>query len=50
MPYERRGKCVYNQDTGEKKGCSSSATDAKRYLKALYAHMPKSEKKKQGGS
>ena len=37
MPYERKGKCVYNKETGEKKGCSSSATKAKEYMKALYA-------------
>ncbi len=23
MPYERKGKCVYNKETGKKKGCSS---------------------------
>jgi len=37
MPYERKGKCVYNKETGKKKGCSSSATKAKKYMKALYA-------------
>ena len=37
MPYERKGKCVYNKETGEKKGCSSSAAKAKEYMKALYA-------------
>ena len=37
MPYERKGKCVYNKETGEKKGCSSSTTKAKEYMKALYA-------------
>jgi hypothetical protein len=37
MPYERKGNCVYNKETGEKKGCSSSASKAKDYMKALYA-------------
>jgi len=37
MPYERKGKCVYNKETGKKKGCSSSAAEAKEYMKALYA-------------
>jgi hypothetical protein len=37
MPYERKGKCVYNKETGKKKGCSSSITKAKEYMKALYA-------------
>lgn len=37
MPYKRKGKCVYNKKTGEKKGCSSSAAKAKEYMKALYA-------------
>ena len=37
MPYERKGNCVYNKETGKKKGCSSSAAEAKDYMKALYA-------------
>jgi hypothetical protein len=37
MPYELKGKCVYNKETGKKKGCSSSASKAKDYMKALYA-------------
>jgi hypothetical protein len=37
MPYIRKGKCVYNKETGEKKGCSSSIEKAKRYMKALYS-------------
>jgi hypothetical protein len=37
MPYERKGNCVYNKETNEKKGCSSSAAKAKEYMKALYA-------------
>ena len=40
MPYERKGKCVYNKETGKKKGCSASVTKAKAYLKALYASEP----------
>ena len=40
MPYERKGKCVYNKETGKKKGCSSSVAKAKAYLKALYASEP----------
>ncbi len=50
MPYVRVGKCVYHKNPdgsrGAKKGCSTSVEGAKEYLKALYAHMPKSEKKK----
>ena len=37
MPYERKGKCIYNKETGEKKGCSSSVGKAKSYMRALYA-------------
>lgn len=37
MPYERKGKCVYNKETGEKKGCSSTVGKAKTYMRALYA-------------
>ena len=52
MPYIRKGKCVYNKETGKKKGCSSSATEAKEYMKALYASEIKEyllEKKKPEG-
>jgi len=44
MPYERKGKCVYNKETGKKKGCSSSVGKAKAYLKALYASEPEAAK------
>ena len=37
MPYERKGKCIYNKETGEKKGCSTSVGKAKKYIRALYA-------------
>ena len=37
MPYERKGKCIYNKETGEKKGCSSTVGKAKSYMRALYA-------------
>jgi hypothetical protein len=37
MPYERKGKCIYNKETGEKKGCTTSVGKAKRYMRALYA-------------
>jgi len=37
MPYELRGKCVYNKETGKKKGCSSSVKKAKADMSALYA-------------
>jgi len=43
MPYELKGKCVYNKETGKKKGCSSSVKKAKAYLKALYASEPINE-------
>jgi len=36
MPYERRGKCIYNKETGDKKGCSSTVGKAKAYMRALY--------------
>ena len=52
MPYIRKGKCVYNKETGKKKGCSSSANKAKDYMKALYASEIKEyllEKKKPEG-
>jgi hypothetical protein len=37
MPYERKGKCIYNKETGEKKGCSTTIGKAKAYMRALYA-------------
>ena len=37
MPYERKGKCIYNKETGKKSGCSSSVSKAKAYMRALYA-------------
>lgn len=37
MPYERKGKCIYNKETGKKKGCSTSIGKAKKYMRALYA-------------
>jgi hypothetical protein len=37
MPYERKGKCIFNKETGEKKGCSTSVGKAKKYMRALYA-------------
>jgi hypothetical protein len=37
MPYIRKGKCVYNKETGKRKGCSSSVEKAKKYMKALYS-------------
>lgn len=37
MPYIRKGKCVYRKDTGKKVGCSKSVSNAKKYLKKLYA-------------
>ena len=38
MPYERKGKCIYNKKTGEKKGCSSTVGKAKAHMRALYAN------------
>lgn len=37
MPYERKGKCIFNKETGKKKGCSTSVGKAKKYMRALYA-------------
>lgn len=45
MPYVRRGNAVYRQDTGELVGRSSSPEKAKRYLKALYAHVRDARKR-----
>ena len=36
MPYIRKGKCVFRQDTGKKVGCSKTIPKSKAYLKALY--------------
>jgi len=40
MPYEIRkeGKkwCVYNEDTGEKKGCSDTKDKATAHMRLLY--------------
>lgn len=43
MPYERKGKCVYKKDTGEKVGCSDTVEKAEEYLKALYANVEDEE-------
>jgi len=37
MPYKRKGKCIFNKETGEKKGCSTTVGKAKAYMRALYA-------------
>ena len=37
MPYERKGKCIFNKETGEKKGCSTTVGKAKAHMRALYA-------------
>lgn len=45
MPYVRDGKCVYKQNAdgsrGALRGCSDSEEEAKRYMRALYAHETK---------
>jgi TorA maturation chaperone TorD len=41
MPYFRKGKCVYKKNKNgqpTKAGCSDTTSDAKQYLKALYAN------------
>ena len=42
MPFKRKGKCVFkiakSGKQGKKKGCSTSVTKAKKYVKALYAN------------
>lgn len=48
MPYERRGRCVYRADTGQKVGCSKSAAEAKKHLKALYANSKDAESSRKG--
>lgn len=35
MPYELKGKCVYNEDTGKRVGCSSTIEKAKKHLTKL---------------
>jgi hypothetical protein len=37
MPYERRGKCVYNKETGKKMGCYKSITKANSQMRTFYA-------------
>jgi len=37
MPYKRKGKCIFNKETGEKKGCSTTVGKAKAHMRALYA-------------
>jgi len=37
MPYERKGKCIYNKETNKNMGCSSSIGKAKAHMRALYA-------------
>lgn len=46
MPYVRRGKTVYNQETGESKGTSKSVEMAKAHMRALYANMKESDRKR----
>lgn len=43
MPWERRGKTVYNKATGKSKGTSASVEMAKRHLRALYANAKPGE-------
>tara|TARA_B100001094_G_scaffold48171_1_gene43544 strand:- start:191 stop:526 length:336 start_codon:yes stop_codon:yes gene_type:complete len=47
MPYIRVGKCVYKKTKsgkrGEKKGCSKSTAEAKKYIKKLYSLDESSE-------
>lgn len=49
MPYTMRKVgsqyCVFNKDTGDKKGCSDTQEKAKAYMRALYANS-KDEKQK----
>ena len=40
MPYERKGKCIQNKETGKDMGCSKTTAKAKAHLKALYANEP----------
>lgn len=35
MPYKLKGKCVYNTETGKRKGCSPTAALAKKHLAVL---------------
>lgn len=35
MPYKLKGKCVFNAETGKRKGCSATAAGAKKYLAVL---------------
>ena len=37
MPYERKGKCIYNKETGKNMGCSKTTEKAIAHMKALYA-------------
>jgi hypothetical protein len=40
MPYDRKGKCIQNKETGKDMGCSKTVSKAKAHLKALYANEP----------
>lgn len=40
MPFVRKGKTVYNQETGKSKGTSTSVAKAKAHMRALYANVP----------
>lgn len=42
MPWVRKGKTVYNQETGKSKGTSTSVAKAKAHMRALYANVPES--------
>lgn len=48
MPWVRKGKTVYNQETGKSKGTSATVEMAKRHMRALYANMSASDRKKMG--
>lgn len=45
MPYKRKGLCVYNSATGEKKGCSDTVEEAKAYMRKLYLEESKEKSK-----
>jgi hypothetical protein len=47
MPYVRKGKCVYQKDTGKKVGCSGTTEKAKKYLTTLQIKASEEEESMQ---
>jgi hypothetical protein len=46
MPYRKKGKCVYNKQTGKKVGCTNGSMQ--RYMAALYANTDQKKPRTRG--